>query len=134
MPLNSHYFFLVFFLSAYSFKQNPRSFIFSNNKSEVYVSSHFVFPVIFCFCVRVTLPIFQIHLLNGGKVQIYSRNSEDNTTKYPDIISRMPKVIREETKSAVIDSEAVAFDVEKKQILPFQILSTRKRKVITFYY
>lgn len=41
----------------------------------------------------------------------------------------MPNAIGEEVKSCVIDGEAVAWDAEKKQILPFQVLSTRKRKV-----
>ena len=41
----------------------------------------------------------------------------------------MPKVINEGVWSFVIDAEAVAWDIEKKQILPFQVLSTRKRKV-----
>lgn len=35
----------------------------------------------------------QIHVLEGGETRIYSRNSENNTSKYPDIIARMPKVI-----------------------------------------
>lgn len=34
----------------------------------------------------------QIHVLDDGSVQVYSRNSENNTSKYPDIIARMPKV------------------------------------------
>ncbi|XP_048575636.1 DNA ligase 1 isoform X2 [Nematostella vectensis] len=70
----------------------------------------------------------QIHLLENGEIHIYSRNQENNTSKYPDIISRMPKVMSEEIKSFIIDTEAVAWDREKQQILPFQILSTRKRK------
>ena len=34
----------------------------------------------------------QIHVMEGGEIRVYSRNSEDNTSKYPDIIGRMPKV------------------------------------------
>ncbi|XP_064612505.1 DNA ligase 1-like isoform X2 [Liolophura sinensis] len=70
----------------------------------------------------------QIHILEGGEIRIYSRNSEDNTSKYPDIIGRLPSVCKDSLKSCVIDTEAVAWDNEKKQILPFQVLSTRKRK------
>ncbi|XP_076807954.1 DNA ligase 1-like isoform X2 [Clavelina lepadiformis] len=70
----------------------------------------------------------QIHVLENGQVNIYSRNQENNTSKYPDIIHRIPGMLKESVKSCVIDSEAVAWDQEKKQILPFQVLSTRKRK------
>uniref|UniRef100_K1QE73 DNA ligase n=1 Tax=Magallana gigas TaxID=29159 RepID=K1QE73_MAGGI len=70
----------------------------------------------------------QIHILENGEVHIYSRNSENNTSKYPDIIARIPKVRNDSVTSCVIDSEAVAWDAEKKQIQPFQVLSHRKRK------
>jgi ATP-dependent DNA ligase len=37
--------------------------------------------------------------------------------------------VQEGVKSFIIDCEAVAWDVKEKKILPFQILTTRKRKV-----
>ncbi|KAK3717328.1 hypothetical protein QZH41_011566, partial [Actinostola sp. cb2023] len=70
----------------------------------------------------------QIHMLENGEIHIYSRNQENNTTKYPDIIARMSKAFNDDVKSFIIDTEAVAWDRDKKQILPFQVLSTRKRK------
>jgi len=73
----------------------------------------------------------QIHLLDSGEVKIYSRNQENNTSKYPDIISRIPRVVKQHVKSFIIDTESVAWDTEKKQILPFQVLTTRKRKDVS---
>lgn len=54
---------------------------------------------------------------------------EDNTSKYPDIIADIRKFIKSEVKSCILDAEAVAWDQEQQKIMPFQILSTRKRKV-----
>ncbi|KAG7525391.1 DNA ligase 1 [Solea senegalensis] len=70
----------------------------------------------------------QIHILESGEVRVFSRNQEDNTSKYPDIISRIPKMKKDSVVSCVLDTEAVAWDREKKQIQPFQVLTTRKRK------
>ncbi|TKR72224.1 hypothetical protein L596_019708 [Steinernema carpocapsae] len=70
----------------------------------------------------------QIHRSDDGKVAIYSRNQENNTTKYPDIIAELPKCFGEDVKNFIADGEVVAWDPEKKSILPFQTLSTRKRK------
>lgn len=70
----------------------------------------------------------QIHVADNGQINIYSRNQENNTSKYPDIIKRFKSTRGDLVKNCVLDCEAVAWDSEKKQILPFQILSTRKRK------
>ncbi|KAF8067164.1 lig1 [Scenedesmus sp. PABB004] len=73
----------------------------------------------------------QIHVLDGGaRVHIYSRNSEDMTRRYPDILARLPGWLAPGTESIVIDGEAVAWDPEKQKILPFQVLSTRARKEV----
>ncbi|KAI8080089.1 ATP-dependent DNA ligase [Halteromyces radiatus] len=70
----------------------------------------------------------QIHRTSDGKISIYSRNSEDMSVRYPDIIDKIKKWIKPTTTSFILDCEAVAWDIEKECILPFQILSTRKRK------
>lgn len=59
---------------------------------------------------------------------VFSRNQENNTSKYPDVLRRLPALLRPDVTSCVLDCEAVAYDTHTKQILPFQILSTRKRK------
>ncbi|KAK9888605.1 hypothetical protein WA026_000838 [Henosepilachna vigintioctopunctata] len=69
----------------------------------------------------------QIHI-DGKNVHIYSRNQEDNTSKYPDIISRLHLCRTDSVESCILDCETVAWDTETKTILPFQVLSTRKRK------
>ncbi|KAG0340711.1 hypothetical protein BG000_011268 [Podila horticola] len=70
----------------------------------------------------------QIHKLEEGSTMIYSRNSENMSAKYPDVMERLYKFAKTDTKSFVLDCEAVAWDREQKCILPFQVLSTRKRK------
>eukprot|EP00842_Homolaphlyctis_polyrhiza_P001982 jgi/Hompol1/2785/HPOL_000377-RA len=70
----------------------------------------------------------QIHKLQDGTVAIYSRNLESLTGKYPDVIVRLPKAPKPGVESFVLDCEAVAWDTKRKCILPFQVLSTRKRK------
>ncbi|VDK40785.1 unnamed protein product [Taenia asiatica] len=94
----------------------------------------------------------QIHLLLDGSVRVYSRNQEDTTSKYPDIVNTLVANVLQNIKltdevskllssidataheanssvtTFILDSEAVAWDVDAAQILPFQVLSTRKRK------
>ncbi|AEO57552.1 hypothetical protein MYCTH_2303831 [Thermothelomyces thermophilus ATCC 42464] len=63
-----------------------------------------------------------------GVAAIFSRNSEDLSKKYPDILAKLPTWVKEDTKSFVLDCESVAWDVKEKKVLPFQQLMTRKKK------
>ncbi|XP_052200607.1 DNA ligase 1-like isoform X2 [Diospyros lotus] len=70
----------------------------------------------------------QIHYLENGSVEIYSRNAEHNTGKFPDVVATVSRLKKPSVTSFVLDCEIVAYDREKQKILPFQILSTRARK------
>ncbi|KAK5050616.1 hypothetical protein LTR84_003898 [Exophiala bonariae] len=63
-----------------------------------------------------------------GLASIFSRNSEDLSKKYPDILEKLDTWIKPSTKSFVLDCETVAWDPQNKKVLPFQQLMTRKRK------
>lgn len=63
-----------------------------------------------------------------GLSAIFSRNSEDLSKKYPDILEKLHTWVKPETKSFVLDCETVAWDLKEKKVLPFQQLMTRKRK------
>ncbi|KAK6030878.1 ATP-dependent DNA ligase domain protein [Ostertagia ostertagi] len=70
----------------------------------------------------------QIHMNDSGAVYIYSRNQENNTSKYPDIIDKVRYCAKPSVSSFIADGEIVAWNVDAKSILPFQVLTTRKRK------
>lgn len=63
-----------------------------------------------------------------GISNIFSRNSEDLSRKYPDILAKLATWVKPEVKSFVLDCETVAWDINDKKVLPFQQLMTRKRK------
>jgi len=72
----------------------------------------------------------QIHVVSRDKILVYSRNSENMTEKYPDVIKVVQDTLCEGVESCIIDSELVAYDQTNNKILPFQVLTTRGRKNI----
>ena len=83
----------------------------------------------------------QVHGFRGSdgqlQVRVFSRNSEDMSVKYPDLVVQIPHCLRgggENVQSFVLDAEAVAWQPRDEashtegRLLPFQELSRRKRK------
>ncbi|CAJ0748097.1 5388_t:CDS:10, partial [Entrophospora sp. SA101] len=58
----------------------------------------------------------------------FKYDGEHNSVKFPDIIEKLSKFVKHGIKSFILDCEVVAWDLEKDCLLPFQVLSTRKRK------
>lgn len=67
----------------------------------------------------------QIHK-NGDKVHMYSRNLEDMTHMFPELIEGTLKQVK--VKTAILDSEAMAYQPESEEFLPFQETTKRRRK------
>ncbi|HIH10193.1 MAG TPA: ATP-dependent DNA ligase [Candidatus Diapherotrites archaeon] len=67
----------------------------------------------------------QCHKENG-KVTIFSRQSENITPMFPDLVEAVKVQIKAQT--AIFEGEALAFNEETEQYFPFQVTITRKRK------
>ena len=52
---------------------------------------------------------------------VYSRNSENNTAKFPDLVNAVKGYVKPGVDSVVLDCEVVAFDHETQKIQPFQV-------------
>jgi DNA ligase-1 len=68
----------------------------------------------------------QVHLLPDGTTRVFSRSLLNTSEKYPEV----PIFVKEACKnvqSFVLDAEVVAFNNKTGQLVPFQILSTRKK-------
>ncbi|KAI9016694.1 DNA ligase [Hyaloraphidium curvatum] len=72
----------------------------------------------------------QVHRMEGGGYRIFSRNLEDVTARYPDIVSALRLAERPGTGTYIMDAEVVAWDPAKQHILPFQTLTNRPRKAV----
>src|SRR3989344_1406490 len=67
----------------------------------------------------------QIHK-DGDKVSMFSRNLENMTHMFPELIEGTLKQIK--TKTAILDTEALAYQPESEEFLPFQETTKRRRK------
>ncbi len=67
----------------------------------------------------------QIHK-EGDKVRLFSRNLEETTLMFPDITAGVLSQVK--AKSIILDSEALAFNPESEEFLPFQETTKRRRK------
>ncbi len=67
----------------------------------------------------------QVHL-SGSSVKLFSRNLENTTLAFPDIVEGAKKEIK--AKSVILEGEAIAFNPETHEFLPFQETSKRRRK------
>lgn len=68
---------------------------------------------------------FQIHK-KGDEVQIFSRRLENITYMYPDAVKLTTNHVKADY--AIIEGEAVAYDPDSGEDLPFQTLMQRRRK------
>lgn len=67
----------------------------------------------------------QIHK-DGEKVRMFSRNLEEMTHMFPELIEGTLKQIK--AKTIILDSEALAYNPESEEFLPFQETTKRRRK------
>lgn len=63
---------------------------------------------------------------DGQKIRIFTRNMEDVTFMYPDVARGVLKQIK--SQKVILEGEAIAYDLQTGEYLPFQETVQRKRK------
>lgn len=63
---------------------------------------------------------------DGNKVELFSRNLEDMTHAFPDLVEAVKLEVH--AKSAILEGEAIAFNPTTNEFLPFQETTKRRRK------
>ncbi|MDZ4209786.1 MAG: ATP-dependent DNA ligase [Candidatus Curtissbacteria bacterium] len=63
---------------------------------------------------------------DGDKVQLFSRNLENMTHAFPDIVEGVKREVH--AKSAIFEGEAIAYNPQTEEFLPFQETTKRRRK------
>lgn len=69
----------------------------------------------------------QVHMLTDGTTRVFSRNLLDTSDKFPEVPLYVKEACHETVTSFVLDTEVVAFNQVTGKLVPFQILSTRKK-------
>ena len=67
----------------------------------------------------------QVHK-KGKEVRLYTRSLEDTTFMYPDIVEGVRKEVKAD--EAILEGEAIGYDIQTGSFLPFQETVQRKRK------
>ena len=68
----------------------------------------------------------QVHFRRPDLVAIFTRNLENVTAMFPDVVEGVKKEVK--AKEAILDGEAIGFDQKTGKFLPFQETIKRKRK------
>ncbi|WZZ06289.1 hypothetical protein YC2023_092210 [Brassica napus] len=70
----------------------------------------------------------QIHLLLDGTVRIFSRNGDETTSRFPDLVDVIKQFACPTAETFILDAEVVATDRKSgNKLMSFQELSTRDR-------
>jgi DNA ligase-1 len=69
----------------------------------------------------------QIHKTPDGQLKVFSRSLLQTTAKYPEVPLFVEEAACENVDSFVLDAEVVAYNPKTGQLVPFQVLSTRKK-------
>ncbi|XP_039054171.1 DNA ligase 6-like isoform X2 [Hibiscus syriacus] len=70
----------------------------------------------------------QIHKLADGSMRVFSRNGDETTLRFPDLVNTIKESAKPAVQTFVLDAEVVAIDRKNGQkLMSFQELSSRER-------